>query len=363
MPRHSLTNSYSVRARTVTIRDFVLRNVAKHPKGIAALVMNEFGISRQAVNAHLKAMISDGVLEAKGRTRGREYHLVSRTLGGGTFPLKGLSEDDIWKDRIASVLSDLPKNVRGICHYGFTEMVNNVIDHSGSSDVTVAVSQSAATVDMYVKDDGVGIFNKIRDDLKLDDERQAMLELAKGKLTTDPERHTGEGIFFTSHMVDRLTILSGHFTYRAGAAETASMLETREDRPAGTSVHMEISRFIARTPQQVFEEFAGDDEAHGHAFARTLVPLRLARYEGEDLVSRSQAKRALARVENFRNVFLDFDEVDHIGPAFADEVFRVWQHAHPETTLACVNASAAVMRMVNRARRAAGLEPLHSSRV
>ena len=324
--------------------------------------MKEFGISRQAVNAHLKAMISDGILESKGQTRGRKYQLVTHALGSGTFQTTGLSEDDIWKDQIAPLIANQPANVRGICHYSFTEMVNNVIDHSGSPDVTIAASQSAATVELWVQDHGVGIFNKIRNDLKLDDERQAMLELAKGKLTTDPERHTGEGIFFSSRMCDEFWIYSGHFSYLAGGSEPASMHERREDSPSGTSVLMVINRFTARTPQQVFDEFAGDDEAHGHAFSRTLIPLRLARYEGEDLVSRSQAKRVMARVENFRHVFLDFDEVDHIGPAFADEVFRVWQNVHPETVLFCENASAPVMRMVNRARRAAGLEPLHSSR-
>jgi len=33
--------------------------------------------------------------------------------------------------------------------------------------------------------------------------------LAKGKLTTDPKRHSGEGIFFSSRMFDEFDILSG----------------------------------------------------------------------------------------------------------------------------------------------------------
>ena len=49
-----------------------------------------------------------------------------------------------------------------------------------------------------IDDDGEGIFKKIKNALNLLDEKQAVLELAKGKLTTDPSRHTGEGIFFTS---------------------------------------------------------------------------------------------------------------------------------------------------------------------
>src|SRR5438067_215023 len=62
-------------------------------------------------------------------------------------------------------------------------------------------------------DDGVGIFEKIRRQCKLDDHRQAILELSKGKLTTDPERHTGQGIFFTSRIFDEFLIRSDHFIF------------------------------------------------------------------------------------------------------------------------------------------------------
>jgi hypothetical protein len=72
-------------------------------------------------------------------------------------------------------------------------------------------------------------------------------------------------------------------------------------------------------------------------------------YGDDNLVSRSQAKRLLARVDRFRTVVLDFAGVDAIGQAFADEVFRVHANQHPEATLVEVNATPPVMRMVNRA--------------
>jgi anti-sigma regulatory factor (Ser/Thr protein kinase) len=62
---------------------------------------------------------------------------------------------------------------------------------------------------MVIWDHGIGIFNKIKNMLGLLDERHAVLELTKGKLTTDPRGHTGEGIFFTSRMFDTFYILSG----------------------------------------------------------------------------------------------------------------------------------------------------------
>ena len=87
-------------------------------------------------------------------------------------------------------------------------MFNNAIDHSGGTEI-VFVTKTAAQTTITIKDNGIGIFKKIQAAMNLLDERHAILELAKGKLTTDPKRHTGEGIFFTSRLVDSFDIVSG----------------------------------------------------------------------------------------------------------------------------------------------------------
>jgi len=61
------------------------------------------------------------------------------------------------------------------------------------------------------------------------------------------------------------------------------------------------------------------------ALTRQSVPVKLAQYGNDKLVSRSQAKRLLARVELFKVVMLDFTNVPTIGQAFADEIFRVFR--------------------------------------
>jgi hypothetical protein len=76
----------------------------------------------------------------------------------------------------------------------------------------------------------------------------------------------------------------------------------------------------------------------------------LAIHEGEKLVSRSQAKRLTMRFERFRHVILDFDGVSEIGQAFADEVFRVFQNAHPSIIMAPTHMTQAVADMVSRAK-------------
>ena len=61
-------------------------------------------------------------------------------------------------------------------------------------------------------------------------------------------------------------------------------------------------------------------------FERSLVTVRF--YAGE-YVSRSEARRLLARLDQFREVILDFSRVKSIGQGFADEIFRVFASAHP----------------------------------
>src|SRR5215472_1244229 len=97
--------------------------------------------------------------------------------------------------------------------YGFTEIMNNAIEHSAGTKVNVSVDRNAITTHMYIHDDGQGIFKKIQRELGLHNEHDAVLELKKGKLTTDPVHHSGEGIFFTSRMFDNFSIHSGSVAY------------------------------------------------------------------------------------------------------------------------------------------------------
>lgn len=202
---------------------------------------------------------------------------------------------------------------------------------------------------LVVVDDGIGIFRKIARALDLPDERLALLELSKGKLTTDPRRHPGEGVFFTSRMFDRFAIESAKLVFDHDVAEPADILfdvEMSEDA-SGTEVLMQLAIDATRTSKQVFDEFSsGPDD---HAFAKTIVPVRLARIGDENLISRSQAKPLLQRVDRFRIVILDFEGVTVMGQAFADEIFRVFANQHPEVELLAIHAVADVQQMIRRA--------------
>lgn len=57
--------------RTKKIREQILRDVIHHPNDIANHIAEIFGISRQAVNKHLQALVADKWLDTSGSTRSK----------------------------------------------------------------------------------------------------------------------------------------------------------------------------------------------------------------------------------------------------------------------------------------------------
>ncbi|PWB59483.1 MAG: ArsR family transcriptional regulator [Nitrosomonadales bacterium] len=333
---------------TPYLRRAILATIAEDGSNVAARLAGQHGVSRQSASVWLGKLKQEGVVASSGVGRGVRYRLATLAQVRQVYPRAELHEDRVWSEAIAPALRDLPANVRDIWRYAVTEMVNNAIDHSGSEQVTVELQRDALNTTVYVADEGEGIFLKIQRALNLYDPREAILELAKGKLTTDPARHTGEGIFFSSKVMDAFDIHSGklHFMHDEWGADV--LLERPADA-SGTLVLMRLANDGGRTLQEVFDQFAAPEE---YTFAKTIVPVRLAQHEGEKLVSRSQAKRLTMRFERFQTVVLDFDGVEEIGQAFADEVFRVFQQAHPATALLPIHMTPAVENMFKRAMRA-----------
>lgn len=336
-----------MRRQGAEIRQFILEHVEQHPHDIVLLTAQTFEVSRQAVHRHLQSLLQAHALQMCGTTRARRYSLAPLVQWQQTYPLEAIVEEDVvWRQDIRPLLGVLPTNVLLIWHYGFTEMLNNAMEHSSGQQVSIKVEKTATVTEISLYDDGEGIFTKIQREIGLEDERHAVLELAKGKLTTDPAHHTGEGIFFASRMFDDFGILSGnvYFSYlRQQAQDWILEQQTFQD---GTVVSMRLQNDASRTTQEVFDAFTSGDE---YGFTKTVVPVRLAQYGDEQLISRSQAKRLLARIDRFKMVVFDFAGVDIIGQAFADEVFRVFQNDHPHIELLPVHANSLVHQMISRA--------------
>ncbi|WP_457667917.1 STAS-like domain-containing protein [Thiolapillus sp.] len=328
------------------IRQALLMSEAGTP-GIGTRLAEQFGISRAAASARLNRIVAKGLLTASGKGRGKRYAPALLSAPSVSYSLPGLSEDIVWRELVSEELAMANRNARDIWHYGVTEMVNNAIDHSLSETVEISLEVTALGMRCWIKDTGEGIFKKIQQALDLYDPRDALIELAKGKFTTDPEHHTGEGIFFSSKVFDCFRIHSGGLIFAHDAGSQDIMVEHDGSPEPGTVVYMALRHDSNTVLSQIMDEYAAPEE---YSFSKTIVPIRLAAHEGEKLVSRSQAKRVTFRFERFENVVLDFTGVEEIGQAFADELFRVFQNTHPETILAPINMSRDVEKMVARVK-------------
>ena len=306
----------------------------------------DMGVTIQSANHQLRRIEARGVLGSRLEGRRKLYRLGGLRNASQTYDRERIEEDVVWRNLIAPCLEGFaePPAMR-ILEFGSTEMINNARDHSDGARVLVSVQVDMAFATIRICDDGEGIFARVKRLCKLGDERESLLELAKGKLTTDPERHSGEGVFFTSRAVDRFVIFSGGLSFSHDGGEN-DFLFGHDDVRRGTTVVLRHAHTSQTRLKEVFDAYASPQE---YTFSKTIVPLRLAVFGNENLMSRSQARRVLSRVERFRTVILDFDGVEFVGQAFADEVFRVFATQHPETEIIPIHTNGAVGQMVTRA--------------
>lgn len=309
--------------------------------------MRLLGVSRATAQRRLRELVALERLAREGAGRGARYVLPSNRW---ERQLAGLEEDSLWRE-VRPALFDLGLSERelGTVGYTFTEMVNNAIDHSRGNTVLVTATASPSGVVIEICDDGIGVFRSVRESQRLPDDVEAVFVLEKGRFTTQPERHSGEGIFFASKAANRYLLASGRVAWITDneAHDTAIqlLLEPRQ----GTKVVLTFipGRVVALA--DVFRHWTDPDTL---AFDRTRTTVRLAGF-GVQLLSRSEARRVTVGLEPFRHVTIDFTGVDMVGQGFCDEVFRVFATTHPQIELATVGMNESVAFMVERARRSA----------
>jgi STAS-like domain of unknown function (DUF4325) len=299
-------------------------------------------------------MLAAGQLSVEGRgpaTRYRAGAPSPAVLHERAWPLAGLDEDRAWTVAWAALTAKDPavsEPARSLLRYGFTEMVNNAMDHSGAREVVTRLGMTpSGRVYFEVIDRGVGALENIRRTLGLADHLEAMQQLSKGKLSTQPERHSGEGLFFTSKAADHFELIANGLRWVVDKARADQALGQAAETP-GTHIRFEIQPDTHERLEDLFARYTHDFE-----FDTTRAVIKLFAY-GTSFVSRSEAKRLTRGLEQFRHVILDFQDVTLVGQGFADEIFRVWSRAHPQIELQAENMIPPVAFMVERARTAAG---------
>jgi anti-sigma regulatory factor (Ser/Thr protein kinase) len=325
--------------RAEQARELILSLVDEHPHDLIRLVSQALRVTKQNASYHVQRLIAEKQLTQTGKTRRARFFLAP--LIWQKRYSRQQSESDVWDVDVLPQISELPDNALDIWRYCFTEMFNNAVDHSSGTRITIQLKRTTVNAEIAIIDNGVGIFKKIQHAMKFSDVRDAALELAKGKFTTDPARHTGEGIFFTSKMLDAFDISSGGVYFTS----VSPMKNTK-----GTAIWMKLGNASDRSRKEVYDAYASPE--NNYAFDRTVVPVKMAEHSENDLISRSQAKRVLLRIDRFRTVVLDFKNVNQIGQAFADEIFRVFTRRHPGVEVQFVNANGDISNMIRRAQSA-----------
>lgn len=309
-------------------------------------------ISRQYTARTIRNLLSDGRLVKTGATRKASYALPENAASLGNTIKKRLKNIDLKEHEVldglehpAVVLSKLKESVKSIFTYGFSEMLNNAIEHSESQYIEIEVNKSNNDLIFIVRDFGIGVFKNVMQKRGLNSELDAIQEILKGKTTTAPKAHSGEGIFFTSKAGDIFILESFDYRLRVDNRLKDIFVEKLDRLQRGTKVTFVVSLDSKKRLTNIFSDYQTDPETY--AFDKTEIQIKLYTM-GTVYISRSQARRVLTGLEKFKTVVLDFDKVPTIGQAFADEIFRVFRIKHPEVKIDAINMNEGVRFMLER---------------
>lgn len=87
----------------------------------------------------------------------------------------------MWYETVLPLLEGLSGNDIDIWQYCVTEMVNNAIDHSAGSTLTVVVRRRPSNIRIQVLDNGIGIFRKIKVAFSLEERYPGDSGIGEGK--------------------------------------------------------------------------------------------------------------------------------------------------------------------------------------
>jgi anti-sigma regulatory factor (Ser/Thr protein kinase) len=315
---------------------------------LPARMMEHLGIGRRAALTLLRRLEAAQWLVHEGTPRQRIWRPGALRQVVQRYALAGLQEDLPWSRDFAPHFV-LPPDVARMAQHAFTELLNNAVDHCGGTQVTVSMRQTPLQLQLLVSDDGCGLFDRIASAHGIGDPTLAMLELSKGKLSSQPERHTGRGLFFTSRLADVFDLHANASAFQYRGWDHRSWFRSRPLARQGTSVYLAIALDTPRTLDTVLRAHSLDGDGYG--FDRTVVPLRLLTDgDGGALESRALARRVAARLQQFRRAELDFTGIGEIGHGFADELFRVTAHEQPTVQMVPVGAAPRVAAMIDSVR-------------
>lgn len=312
------------------------------------------GVSRQYASIVLRDLTQQGKLEKIGFTKASFYvkpgsrELLQEDIKR-RLQNKSLNEDEVLDSlkQQASFIGNLRGNIIHIFDYAFSEMLNNAIDHSKSKFVELKVGHEGVDIWFIVDDFGIGVFKNVMKKRGLNSELEAIQDLLKGKTTTHPQAHTGEGIFFTSKVADVFILESFGLRLRIDNLLNDIFIEKVTPPRVGTRVIFQVNKNSKKEVGDMFKKYQVDTMEPG--FDKTEVKIKLYTMQTK-YVSRSQARRLLAGLDKFKSIVLDFEKVETVGQGFADQIFRVFQERHPNIKISVINTDETIQFMIDRSK-------------
>jgi len=341
-------------------REKIIELARQNGKVFASELSAQFAVSRQYLNRLTNELVVAGKLIKVGGTRYAYYVLPEYAKQHSEIlPLQYIKtfknvsiEEHIILDRMEQEyppMRKLSENIRSIFTYAFSEMLNNAIEHSQSKNIHIEVSVQNKIVSFIVEDFGIGVFKNVMRQRNLKSDLEAIQDLLKGKTTTMPKSHSGEGIFFTSKVGDLFILDSFGYRLIIDNKLPDVFIEKTEKIKKGTRVTFKLSASSAPHLNDVFKKYTNIGAGKDYGFDKTEVRIKLYTIAGV-YISRSQARRVLAGLEKFKVILFDFDKVSVVGQAFADEIFRVFHHKYPDIRLETDHMNESVKFMVERAK-------------
>lgn len=341
----------------------ILELINKRGRVTSSDITSNIDVSRQYVNMVISGLIAEKKVIKLGGTRHAFYVSAGYAIKHPDilpsafkkkYENKSLEEHVVLAEIEGKlpIISSLSENVKSIFTFAFSEMLNNAIEHSQSKIISIEVSVRNGKLSFVIEDSGVGVFRNIMKKKKLHSEVEAIQDLLKGKTTTMPKSHSGEGIFFTSKASELFILDSFRYQLVIQAAINDTKIKQTLISKRGTRVTFEISINSSLHLNDVFKRYSNLNDSGDYGFDKTEIRVNLFTVSGVH-ISRSQARRILSGLEKFKVILLDFDKVPVVGQAFADEIYRVFRNAHPVIVIQEENMSAGVKFMVERAKNEA----------
>lgn len=340
-------------------REKLLELAGQKGKLFASELSEKFNVSRQYINRLVNKLVATGKLIKIGETRNAYYVLPDYALQHPEIlPLRYTKiykntslEEHVVLDQILREyppVNKLSENVRSIFTYAFSEMFNNAIEHSQSKTISIAVSLQGKMLSFIIEDWGIGVFRNVIQERGLASEFEAMQDLLKGKATTMPKSHSGEGIFFTSRAGDVFVLDSFGYQLTVDNKLPDVFMEKTDKMKRGTRVIFKLNTSLPLHLDDIFKNYTNIGIDSDYGFDKTEIKIKLYTMTGV-YISRSQARRVLNGLDKFKMIVFDFDRVSVVGQAFADEIFRVFHYKYPDIRLETENMNESVAFMVKRA--------------